>query len=97
MLREPKRIEIAPRTRIAAVEPLAPRFFREVLGYEYEECLTTDESDLRDYTDWSGDTEAEVAAMLDRFEAHYFVDPRPAKSTLVVDLLEFLEARGVTA
>jgi hypothetical protein len=44
-----KRIEFAPRTRLQRVESLAPRFFHEVIGLDYEHCLVTDESDLRDF------------------------------------------------
>lgn len=92
---KPKKIALASQRRLGAVEHLAPRFFHEVLGYEYEDCLVTDESDLHDFADLMGDREAEVAAMLDRLEAHYLIDGRAAKSTRIVNLLEFLESRGV--
>jgi hypothetical protein len=94
-LRE-KKITFAPQDRLAAVEALAPRFFREVVGYEFAECLVTDESDLRDFTDAFGDHNAEVQAMLDRLEVHYLVDGRAAGSTRIIDLLEFLQVHGVT-
>lgn len=81
---------------MAVVEHLAPRFFRAVLGYEYEECLITDESDLRDFVDVFGNHDAEIAAMLDRLEAHYFIDGRELGTTRIVDLLSFLQSRGVT-
>ena len=93
---KPKKVTFAPQNRLIAVEDLAPRFFHEVVGYEYGECLTTDESDLRDFTDVFGDHDAEVAAMLDRIEAHYLIDVRMVSSTRIVDLLEFLQSRGVT-
>lgn len=92
-----KKITLASQERLVRVEELAPRFFQEVLEMNYFECLITDESDLRDFTDAFGDNdEAEVAAMLDRLEAHYLVDGRAAPSTRIVDLLEFLQSRGVT-
>jgi hypothetical protein len=85
-----EKIEIASQNRLRAVEHLAPRFFQEVLGYDYKECLITDESDLTDFADAFGDRNLEVAVMLDRLEAHYLFDPRGATSTRIVDLLEFL-------
>lgn len=91
-----KKFVLAPQTRLAAVEHLAPRFFREVLGYEFAECLITDESDLHDFADTFGDRNADVESMFDRLEAHYLIDARAAHSTRIVDLLEFLEGRGVT-
>ena len=44
------RFEKAPEGCLAGVEHLAPRFFREVLEWEFEECLVTDDSDLFDFT-----------------------------------------------
>jgi hypothetical protein len=91
-----KRVELASKSRIESVEHLAERFFREVIvDYEYPECLVTDESDLYDFADLSGDRDTEVAAMLDRFRAHYMLDPRPHNTTNIVCLLEFLAASGV--
>ena len=91
-----RRFESAPQDRLAAVGHLAPRFFREVVGWDYAEVLVTDESDLRDFVDLTGDRGAEVAGMLDRMAASYRVDGRLAKSTLIVDLLEFLASHGTT-
>jgi hypothetical protein len=91
-----KKIEFAPQDRLTAVEDLAPRFFREVLGYEYEECLISDESDLFDFACALEDRQIEVEQMLDRLEGHYPIDGRAAASTRIVDLLEFLRDRGVT-
>src|SRR5688572_40942 len=91
-----KKFTLASQDRLARVEDLAPRFFREVLDLDYGECLITDESDLFDFTDVTGNHEAEVAAMLDKLETHYLVDGHAANSTRVVDLLEFLQSRGVT-
>lgn len=96
MPRHWKKITFAPHTRLAIVELLAPRFFREVVGYEYEECLITDESDLLDFTGPDGDHRAAVEEMLDRLEAHYLIDGRAATSTRIVDLLELLQSKGVT-
>jgi hypothetical protein len=95
MAGKPRKIELAPQTRLVAVEHLAPRFFHEVLECDYEDCLVTDESDLRDFADVFGHREVEVAAMLDRIEAHYLVDGRAAQSTRIIELLEFLQSRGV--
>lgn len=95
MRKIPKKIEIAPQSRLLAVEHMAPRFFREVLGREFNECLITDESDLRDFLDVFGDRDSDLAAMFDRIEAHYLIDAREAGSSRIVDLLEFLESRGV--
>ena len=91
-----RRFESAPQDRLEGVGHLAPRFFRDVVGWDYGEVLVTDESDLRDFADLTGDRNAEVAGMLDRMAAHYSVDGRLAKSTLIVDLLEFLASNGTT-
>ena len=93
----PKRIELASQSRLADVEALAPRFFREVLEYEYGDVLVTDESDLRDFADVFGDRDAAVDSMLDRLESHYLIDGRQLGSTRIVELLEFLQARGVAS
>ena len=93
---QPKRFTIAPHVRLETVAHLAPRFFREVLNLDYAEYLTTDESDLQDYTAPFGDHREEVEVLLDRFEAHYLLDGRVARSTRIVDLLAFLQSRGVS-
>jgi len=69
MPKKTRRFESAPQDRLGAVGHLAPRFFREVVGWDYAEVLVTDESDLRDYADLTGDRRAEVAGMLDRMAA----------------------------
>jgi hypothetical protein len=95
MRKIPKKIELASQSRLLAVEHLAPRFFREVLAREFNACLVTDESDLRDFVDVFGDRDSDLAAMFDRIEGHYLMDGREAGSSRIVDLLEFLESRGV--
>ena len=90
-----RRIELASRHRLATVEKLAPRVFREVINRTYADCLVTDESDLSDFVDVSGDREAQVAALLDRFRTHYSIGSQPLGSTRIVDLLELLASRGV--
>jgi hypothetical protein len=92
-----RKFTLAPQERLAQVEDLAPRFFREILDMDYFECLVTDESDLRDFTNaFANDHSTEVAMMLDRLEAHYLIDARVVDSTRVVDLLEFLQSQGVS-
>ena len=88
-----KRIELAAQTRLLSVEHLAPRFFREVLEMDYEECLVTDESSLSDFLDESGS----VAICLQRLRAHYLLDVRGVASTRIVDLLERLDRHGVVS
>jgi len=96
-MQDDKKIEFAPQDRMTAVEPLAPRFFEEVVGYDYWECLVTDESDLWDFASVvSDDRGAEVDEILDRMDQHYFVESRGVGSTRIVDLLEFLARSGVT-
>ena len=90
MKQAPRHVELAPQNRLDAVAHLAPRFFREVVGWDYEDVLVTDASDLRDFADTTGDRAAEVAAMLDRLETHYRIDGRLAGSMQIVALLEFL-------
>lgn len=93
----PKRFELASQDRLGEVEHLAERFFREVLDFEYGECLVTDESDLRDFAEVAGDPDEAVETMLDRLEGHYLIDARVVGSTRIVHLLEFLAARGVAS
>ena len=92
----PRQFELAAQDRVAAVAHLAPRFFRVVVGWDYAEALVTDESDLRDFADTTGNRESEVADMLDRIVTHYRVDGRVVGSTRIVQLLEFLASHGVT-
>lgn len=95
-MNRPEKIVLASQDRLSAVEELAPRFFAEVLEMDYWECLITDESDLRDFTEFGTDAGPSVERMLDRLEAHYLVDARVIDSTRIVQLLEFLQSRGVT-
>ena len=93
-----RRVELAPQARLKRVEHLAPRFFREVLSLDPEDCLVTDESDLSDFATATASREerrAEVEGFLSRMCAHYLVDGRGAPSTRIVDLLELLEAHGI--
>ena len=92
----PRHFELAQQNRLDAVEHLAPRFFREVLGWDCADVLVTDESDLRDFADPTGNRDVEVAAMLDRIKTHYRIDGRLAGSTRIVALLEFLASNGMT-
>ena len=96
MVHEPRHFELAASDRLSAVDYLAPRFFREVVGWDYAEVLVTDESDLRDFADITGNRDLEVAEMLDRIGTHYRVDGRLAGSTRIVELLEFLAANHTT-
>ena len=93
----PQRFQLASRDRMENVEALADRFFREVIGHEYSDCLVTDESDLYDFAPVRADAAAAVAAMFARLESHYLIDAREAATTKIVGLLEFLEERGVTS
>ena len=92
----PRHFELAQQNRLDAVAHLAPRFFREVVGWDYADVLVTDESDLRDFADTTGNRDVEVAAMLDRIDTHYGIDGRLAGSTRIVALLEFLASNGMT-
>lgn len=93
-----KRIEFASQDRMTAVEPLAPRFFEEVVGLDYWECLVTDESDLWDFASvLDPERASEVEEMLNRMDLHYFVESRSVGSTRIVELLEYLNRSGVTA
>ena len=93
----PRTIELASRDRLKHVEHLAPRFFREILGVDYEECLVTDESDLRDFMASEGSSRDRISVTLDRVESHYFIDCRNVGSTRIVAVLEFLASSGVTS
>lgn len=93
------RFEQAPQDRLSRVEHLAPRFFREVLEWDYDECLVTDDSMLSDFATATAplpERRAEVEAFLTRMQAHYLIDGRSRGSLLIVDLLECLQANGVS-
>jgi hypothetical protein len=90
-----RHFELTSQNRLDAVVDLAPRFFREVVGWDYADALVTDESDLADFADTTGDRDVEVVEMLARMAAHYRITG-PPDSTRIVDLLEFLASNGVT-
>ena len=96
MTQTPRHVELAAQNRLDVVADLAPRFFREVVGWEYTEVLVTDDSDLGDFADTTGNRDLEVAEMLDRIGTHYRIDGRLAGSTRIADQLEFLASNGVT-
>ena len=95
MVHAPRHFGLAARDPLGAVAHLAPRFFGEVVCWDYAEVLVTDESDLRDFADTIGNRDSEVAEMLDRIETHYRVDGRLAGSTRIVELLTFLASNGL--
>ena len=96
MAQTPRQFELAARNRLDAVANLAPRFFRDVVGWEYTEVLVTDDSDLGDFAGTTGNRDVGIAAMLDRIATHYRINARLAGSTRIVELLEFLRSKGVT-
>jgi hypothetical protein len=82
--------ELAPQDRLATVEPLLPRFLREVLGWDPEDCLVTDGADLFDFacaTASRAERQAQVGGFLDRLRAYYLLPSAPS-TTRIVDLLE---------
>jgi hypothetical protein len=95
MARIRRHFELTSQNRLDAVADLAPRFFREVVGWDYADVLVTDESDLADFADTTGDRSLEVAKMLARMAIHYRITGQP-DSMRIVDLLEFLASQGVT-
>jgi hypothetical protein len=96
MIPRQKQFELAPQDRLKAVHHLAPRFFREVVGWDYADVLVTDDSDLFDFAEIGGDRTTAVGEMLDRFSSCYGLDGRQVASTRIVILLEFLATNGVT-
>ena len=85
------RFEPAPTDRLSQVEHLAPRFFREILGWDYGECFVTDESALSDFvtvTDPPPQRRAAVEGFLVRIEEHYFLPGKGPGSTRIVDILD---------
>ncbi len=96
MVHVPKGFELAAQDRLDAGAHLAPRFFSTVVGWDYAQVLVTDESDLRDFADTTGNRDSEVADMLNRIVTHYRIDGRLAGSTRIVELLELLASNGVT-
>ena len=62
------KITVAPSDRIDALEFIAVKFFREILDEEFEDCLITDESDLRHFDD--------AGPLFTRIEQVYGIDVR---------------------
>ena len=90
-----RHFELTSQDRLDAVVDLAPRFFREVVCWDYANVLVTDVSDLADFADMTGDRDIEVAEMLTRMATHYRI-AGPPDCTRIVDLVEFLASHGVT-
>lgn len=80
-------IEFAPADRMAALEDVAPKFFREVLEMDYGECVVTDESSL-----WDFHAEADYDRLLRKIEEVYGADARDIESGSLADILERLRA-----
>lgn len=92
-----KPIRFASDDRLSAVEHLAPRFFADVMDFDYDNCMITDESCIGDFvSNADGQGRAKVLAMLDRVAEHYFVDVRHLETDNIVELLEYLDRHGVT-
>jgi hypothetical protein len=68
--------ELTSQNRLDTLVDLAPRFFREVVGWDYADVLVTDESDLADFADTTGDRDIEVAETLARMATHYRITGR---------------------
>ena len=75
-------IEFASTDRLAEVEYLAPRFFDEVIGMDYGDCLITDESSL-----WDFHAEADNEQFFARIQEIYGVNVRDIESGRIVDIL----------
>lgn len=75
-------IEFASTDRLAEVEYLAPRFFDEIIGMPYGDCLITDESSL-----WDFHTQADNEQFFARIQEIYGVSVRDIDSGRIVDIL----------
>lgn len=91
-----KPIFFASDDRLRAVEHLAPRFFAEIIGIDYDDCFISDYSAIGDFFDASDAGEAEVEARLDLIAELYSVDVRHLGTHCIVDILEFLASKGIT-
>lgn len=75
----------APADRVAKLEDVAPKFFREIIGIDFRDCLITDESSL-----WDFHFDADNETMFKRIDAVYGVDVRDIESGDIADILERL-------
>jgi hypothetical protein len=71
--------------RLADVEHLAPRFFSEVIGMDYADCIITDESSI-----WDFHAEADNESYFERIVEVYGVNVRDIESGNIVEILERL-------
>lgn len=90
-----RRVELAAQDHLAAVEHLLPRFVREILGWDPDDCLITDESDLFDFIVADDDYDQEPVAYGGLELAGLVTDPaithednRPALRNSPADLLD---------
>lgn len=74
---------LAPTARIDRFQDFAREFFSEILETSFDDCLVTDESDLRDFvTDETPDDYKQ------RFREHYGFELDEIGGTRIVDVLE---------
>ena len=48
-MQPPRTVKLAPQDRIDVIEDFAREFFAEILDFDYDECLVTDESLVTDF------------------------------------------------
>ena len=87
-----KEIVFASTERLSGVEDLAPRFFSEILGLDYADCLITDESELGDFR-----VEATSDLFYDRIAEVYGVNVRDIESGNIVEIMERLRLLASSA
>lgn len=85
-------IEFASTERLAVVEPFAPRFFAEIIGMGYNDCLVTDESSL-----WDFHVQADNEQFFVRIRDVYGVNVRDIESASIVAILERLKLLSPSA
>lgn len=73
------KIVVVPTDRIDALEVMAPKFCREILGMEYEDCFISDESELCDFP-------GDEAAYYERIARVYGVDVRDTDGNIAAIL-----------
>jgi hypothetical protein len=72
---------LASQKRIRALEEPAPKFFREILEFDYEDCLVTDESQWFDFA-------IDAATVVARVQRVYGVNVQDVESGSIIDTLE---------
>jgi hypothetical protein len=86
-----KKIEFASSDRIEELRHVADDFMLEIFDFVPGEYLITDESSLRDFTEFGS---SDTAPIWSRITKIYAIEPTDVPSERLVDLFAEIEARS---